>query len=109
MKQNSQTGQCRSNDMMDSERALCLAKTLQDISLFRGDFPMGKFLHRFTGSYVMIRYSDNNYLAGVLNKTNGIDFSMTVDGEERQLPYSKIINFFGPSNQFRRSDGTLSC
>jgi len=50
----------------------------------------------FHDSCMVFRDSKGNYFVGELNWTNCTGYSMTVDGKEKQFPYSDLKRLFKP-------------
>jgi len=105
MKQNSYNSHNGNGILVSDNDLLKFITESQKIYLPEDNLGRRKTLNRFVGSCVVIQVSEVklsdkrfecSYLVGPLNWTDSRGYSITVKGEEKQLPYSGILNFFKP-------------
>lgn len=98
-------GQCDGNGIsINSKDLFTFLKNSQKISLPDDEVRRRKTLKRFVGSCIIIQTSQEcvdkklkfEYIIGPLSSVNSTEYSIIVDGKEKQLPYSSIIGVFEP-------------
>jgi hypothetical protein len=97
MGQNNYGQYSRNSISIDEKELLDFMKNSQPVSLPKTDIERRKMINRhFRDSCMLVQIAEETYLVGTLNWTSSTSCSMTVNGKERELPYSSLLGLFEP-------------